>query len=283
MRKSHLESICKSATPSGKVRGDLPYRELLPRHIRDIRDEWARVGADAANGRLKALRGLFKWAKAADRIDRNPAAEVPTIKPKGTGYHAWTLEEVLQFLRHHRLGTPAHKALAVLLFTGARRSDAVRLGEQMVGKDRVLRFTEVKGRARKPKHRALPLLPQLRAAIEACPSGHLTWIVTKFGRPYSPAGFYHWFKRRCADAGLPAECCPHGVRKAGATILRERGATNTQLRAIYGWTRDDVIEVYAGGADLSMIAAEALALLTIEEQTDDESVPLGAIGGTIPG
>jgi hypothetical protein len=36
----------------------------------------------------------------------------------------------------------------------------------------------------------IPVLPELQIAIDAMPKGeHLTFLVTEFGRPFTPAGF----------------------------------------------------------------------------------------------
>jgi hypothetical protein len=67
-----------------------------------LRDRKAKV-PEAANTRLKALRGLFKWALAdidlATRFPTgiNPARDVPSFRTYSTGHHTWTLEEVTQF------------------------------------------------------------------------------------------------------------------------------------------------------------------------------------------
>jgi hypothetical protein len=62
-------------------------------------------------------------------------------------------------------------------------------------RDEWLHFTETKnrnsralsrrGKTPKPKHRAIPILPELRASIDACPSGHL--VVGAYGRPLQGA------------------------------------------------------------------------------------------------
>ncbi|MBB4275080.1 integrase [Rhizobium mongolense] len=39
----------------------------------------------------------------------------------------------------------------------------------------------------------------------------------------------------CDEAGL-FHCSTHSLRKAGATIAAENGATDDELMAIFGWT-----------------------------------------------
>lgn len=139
--------------------------------VRKIRDKKAEL-PEAANARVKALRQLFKWAIEADEATSNPAKDVPYLKGNLEGFHTWTVEEVEQYKHRHPRGTKARKALAILALLGVRRSDAVQLGPQMenaAGTE--ITFVEAKGRNRAPKKRTLPILPELRAELDASPSG----------------------------------------------------------------------------------------------------------------
>jgi hypothetical protein len=49
----------------------------------------------------------------------------------------------------------------------------------------------------------------------------------------------------CIDAGVPGRA--HGLRKAGATIAAENGATVRQLMAIFGWKTLVRAELYTEG------------------------------------
>jgi site-specific recombinase XerD len=102
---------------------------------------------------VKALRQLFNWAIAADHVNSNPANDVPYLKGSADGFHRWTIEEVKQYKARHKSGTKARLALELLLLTGVRRSDVIRLGRQMVTKDGMLKFRETKGQNTKPKDR----------------------------------------------------------------------------------------------------------------------------------
>ena len=85
----------------------------------------------------------------------------------------------------------------------------------------------------------VPVMPALQAAIDAMPaSDHLTFLVTAFGKPFAAAGFGNWFREVCNEAKLPKRCTSHGLRKAAATRLADRGATTTELKAWFGWKSD---------------------------------------------
>ena len=56
--------------------------------------------------------------------------KIPTAK--GEGYHSWTESEIAQFEHRHPVGSRARLAFALLLYTGQRRSDVVRMGHQHI-------------------------------------------------------------------------------------------------------------------------------------------------------
>ena len=50
----------------------------------------------------------------------------------GDGFHTWTEDEIARFFEVHPAGSTAHLAMTLMLYTGAARVDAVRLGWQNV-------------------------------------------------------------------------------------------------------------------------------------------------------
>jgi integrase len=248
-RRRALEAVCA-------VHGHKPFAQMRERHVRKIRDE--KMGTpEAANALLKALRGLFAWAVEARIAVGNPAKAVPKIKTRSEGFHTWTLEEVGQFCARWEEGTKQRLALVLLLYTGARRSDVVRLGRQMV-RGGWLTFKSTKTGATV----SLPILPELQAEIDRAPKG-MTFLITAFGKPFTPAGFGVRFREWCNSAGLP-NCTAHGLRKAGATIAAENGATDAQLNAIFGWAETShEARRYTRAARQKVLAAEAMRLLSV--------------------
>ena len=62
----------------------------------------------------------------------NPATGVKLPNQKTDGYHSWTDAEIEQFEAHHGQGTMARLALTLLLYTGQRRGDVIRMGRQHI-------------------------------------------------------------------------------------------------------------------------------------------------------
>jgi len=195
-----------------------------------------------------------------------------------SGYHTWTPEEVRQFEARHPVGTKARLALALLLFTGQRRSDITRLGRQHAHNGK-LTFTQFKGRNHKPKRLVLPILAILQQIIDASPSGDLAYLVNDLGRPFTDAGFGNKFREWCNQAGL-RNCSAHGLRKAGATIAANNGATAHQLMAIFGWNTLKMAEAYTRAADQERLAKDAMHMLESLEQNGTKSCPTEEPGGT---
>ena len=100
----------------------------------------------------------------------------------------------------------------------------------------------------------------------------MNYVVTSRGMPFeSGKGFSQWFVKARKKAGLTNRCVPHGVRKGSGTIARKNGASNAELRAIYGWSDDKMVEHYTGGAIDAEMAAGALHFLNPkkkEQKTD---------------
>jgi integrase len=127
-------------------------------------------------------------------------------------------------------------------------------------KDGWLKFTQHKNRNRKPVTLELPILPQLQAIIDATPSGNMTFLATAYGKPFSAAGFGNRFREWCDRAGLP-HCSAHGLRKAGACIAAENGASESQLMAIFGWQTMQQAAHYTKAARQRRIAGTSMHLL----------------------
>ena len=164
-----------------------------------------------------------------------------------------------QFEKRHPIGTKARLALALLLFTGVRRGDVVGLGRQHV-KDGWLRFVPRKTRYKRNRVSEKPIIPHLAAIIAQVPTGDLTFLVTEYGRPFTAAGFGAWFRKRCDEAGLP-KCTAHGLRKAGATMAAENGATERQLMAMYDWTSPHEATRYTEAASRKRLAGDGMKLM----------------------
>ena len=94
--------------------------------------------------------------------------------------------------------------------------------------------------------------------------------------------FGNWFRWRCNEAGLP-HCSAHGLRKCGATIAANNGATEHQLMAIYGWENPKQAAHYTRKANRKKLAADAMHLVDPDQTGNKTVAPLDVVreGATI--
>ena len=261
-RRRILESTFSEPIFTGATEtfANFPLGRMTAKSIRVLRDRKSTL-PEAANGRLKSVRAVFAWAleEEVEHVTFNPARDVTRIRNASSGYHSWTPEEVERFENCHPIGTTPRLAIALLAYTGVRRSDVVRLGKQHVRQGWLL-FRQHKNRNRHPVKTEIPILPELQRVIDASRTGDLTFLVSAYGKPYTAAGFGIRMREWCNRAGLP-HCTAHGVRKAGAALAAENGATTQQLMAIFGWETMQEAERYTRAASRKKMAGEAMPLL----------------------
>ena len=217
----------------------------------------------AARHFLDTMRGLFAWAEGQNYVAADPTAGVKNPKKKKTtGFRTWTEEEVARYEQVYPVGTKERVWLAVLLFLGGpRRGDAVALGRQHVSKGpnglEVVFKTEKSGRQTEV---TIPMLPEFIEVIKAGPIGETTFICGANGRALTKETFGNYFREACNAAGLKG-LTAHGVRKAMATRMADRGASETTMMAVFGWTDPRMPSVYTKAANTKRLSRENAALL----------------------
>ena len=189
------------------------------------------------------MRGLFAWAKDAGFVKVNSAEAVkyPTLK-SGEGFPVWSEEDVAAYEARWSFGTRQRVWIAVLLYTGLRRGDAVRIGRQHVRDGVATIRTQKTG-----TEVHLPVLPELQQAIDYGPTSDLAFICGANGKPITKESFGNAFSDACRAAGVNKSA--HGLRKIGATRAANNGATVAQLNAIFGWTGSKMASLYTANAD----------------------------------
>jgi integrase len=239
--------------------GHEPYGRITQATIIAGKERRANTPAQARNF-LDAMRGLFRWAheKGLVKIDPTNGVGNPPRKA-GEGFTPWTEDQVAKYQARWPLGTRQRVWLDVLLYTGLRRGDAVRLGRQHVRNGVATIKTEKSGLSVEVD---LPILAVLQATLDAGPCGDLTFIAGANGRPLTKESFGNEFKVACKEAGVPGSA--HGVRKIAATTAADNGATEYELMAIFGWTDPKMAALYVRAANRRKLAARAMQKLNAE-------------------
>ncbi len=233
--------------------GDKRIALLIRSHVERAVAAKAATPSSARNF-LNTLRALMRHCLSEGLIKEDPTFGVKSVKIKTAGYRTWDEDDIAAFEAAHPIGSRARLALALLLYTGQRRGDVVRLGRQYI-RGGALHLRQGKTGAAL----VIPVHPELAGILEATPSDHLTFLVTATGKPFSAAGFTNWFRDMCNAAGLPKGTSAHGLRKAACRRLAEAGCSASQIAAISGHATLREIQRYTAAADQARLAHDAMA------------------------
>jgi integrase len=244
-REHYFKQILETA-------GSKPIDAITTKTIKDGIKRRENISPSQARHFLDVMRGLFRWALEAEKITIDPTATITMSRRQTDGYLTWTEEHVAAYEKCWPIGTRQRVWLDVLLYTGLRRGDAVRIGRQHVAADGVATLKTEKNKVEV----TLPILPVLAKTLEAGPCGALEFIVGARGKSMAKKSFSNQFEIACHAAGVPGSA--HGLRKLGATRAANLGASTSQLKAIFGWTSDDMAEIYTKRADRRKLAADAM-------------------------
>ena len=207
-----------------------------------------------ANLTRAVLRLLMQYAVDAElRLD-NPVAGLKTYRT-GT-HHSWTDDELSQFEQRWPMGTRERLAFALLLYTGQRAGDIVKMRRSDLS-DGLIRVIQEKTGA----ELSIPLHAALIAAIKTAPARGVMLIGDASGRPIKRATLTRLMKKAAEMAGLPTRCLPHGLRKAMMRRLAESGSSAKEIAAISGHRTLKELERYTAAADQLRLSKAAMAKL----------------------
>jgi integrase len=258
------ENIYRAVT---KTAGDVLLCAITQETIKMGRER-RKETPHAANNFLKAMRRFFMWAVEERLVPADPTKDVKWLKgTNDEGFHTWTEQELDRFEAYWPLGSRERLAFDFLLYTGLRRGDAVRVGRQHVRNNVITVRTEKTG-----EDVFIEILPPLAESIAATKTGDLAFLVSETGRPWVKESFGNWFRDICRKARCPGSA--HGLRKAGATRAAERGATERQLMAIFGWSSGRMAQHYTRKADRKRLSQDAVHLLLRGQEANRNSLTL---------
>ncbi|HHX90979.1 MAG TPA: tyrosine-type recombinase/integrase [Paracoccus sp.] len=246
--------------PIEKIRskhGDKRIAALERKHVMAILAEKADTPS-AANNLRKRLAQLLDHAIALDWIKANPARLVKPYRIEGGGFHPWDDGEISRFFEVHEPGTLAHRAVTLVLYTGAARVDAVKLGPWNIKGNR-LEYRRQKSIRNKGVLVSIPIHPDLAEVLDNLPDDR-PFLATAYGKARSPDGLGNKMREWCDKAGLMI-CSAHGLRKACARRLAEAGASAHEIMAVTGHKTLAEVQRYTESAMREGLADEVFAKL----------------------
>lgn len=172
-------------------------------------------------------------------------------------HHTWTDEELKKFEDRWPLGTRERLAYALLLYTGQRVGDVIRMTRRDIV-DGYIHVVQEKTGA----DLQIPIHPNLLAAIKATPSKGFALLAKSDGTPVHRQTLTAIITEGAAKAELPGRCVPHGIRKSTMRKLAEGGATTKEIAAISGHQTLKEIERYTDAADQKKLGKSAMATIS---------------------
>ncbi|RWQ68899.1 MAG: hypothetical protein EOS85_31380 [Mesorhizobium sp.] len=232
--------------------GDKRVAGLTTDHIERLIALKANTPA-AANRLRKTLKILMTHAvKKKFRTD-NPTVGVKKLRDRSTGFRTWNEDEIATYYAKHAKGTRARLAMELLLLTGQRRSDIIRMGWQHVRSG----FLTIR-QSKTGTEVAIPVMGRFAELLGNLKRENMTFLMTAQGKPFSDAGFTNWFHGTVKDAGLPAGLSPHGLRKAACVRLADAGRSATEIMSISGHRNLAEVQTYVEAANRKRAATAAM-------------------------
>lgn len=212
-------------------------------------------------------------------------------RPVTDGHPPWTLDQLEQFERHHKIGSPARVAYALGLWLGNRASDVAKLRwSQFVTKritvndqERVIagfEFVQFKGRHKKPGPMFLPMSPYLETELASLSrETEFVLISARTKRGYTAASLSNRMIEWVAAARLPAgrdagdaALSMHGLRKSLGIKMAEADASTRQMMDVFGHSDPKLMEVYTRKADQARMAIQAMDKVVAAEKRRQKSL-----------
>lgn len=209
----------------------------------------------AANNLLKRLGQLFDFAIFLEWRTDNPARPVKPLKTRKGGFRTWQEPQIAAFEAAHPVGTKARLLFDLALYTAQRRSDLAVMGPQHIEAGRI-RVRQLK--TDKTLH--IPIHPNLARSIAETPTGHLAFVVSQRGAPFTKESLGNWFRGQCEGLGLDGYSL-HGLRKAASRRMAEVGLSNQLIKSITGHVTDSEVSRYTRDAEQRRMADMAMQRL----------------------
>jgi integrase/recombinase XerC len=195
---------------------------------------------------LSAVRTFLHWAGVEPPVLKGPRRKRSIPRPQSPADIMALGEEVAEAAAEPWIAARDWAVLLLLYGAGLRIGEAMALPANILPLGETLRVTGKRG-----KTRIVPLLPEVRTAIEAyaaqtpypTPPGEALFRGAK-GGPLSPAVIRRAVQGARERLGLGGRTTPHALRHSFATHLLGRGADLRQLQELLGHASLSSTQIY---------------------------------------
>ena len=250
LKPSSKRTYRAALEPLAKVHGHRTARITHKQAAKLVADIGEKKPA-MANLTKRVLQAVYKFAVKNSWVDANPIIGIDAFK--GGTHHTWTEGELQTFEKRWPVGTRQRLAYTLLLYTTQRGGDVTRMSRADIENGELHVIQEKTG-----AELYLPFVQEIQRALAAYPAKGLTLFGRKNGKPMTRAGLTSFMKTAAAEAGLPAKCVPHGLRKAGMRRMAEAGKTEKQIAAVSGHKSLREVQRYTEAADQRQLARDAM-------------------------
>lgn len=240
--------------------GDLEVKALKATGARNTLLTWRnryQKTPRTADHLLSAVAQVLKWARDNGKTDADPLQDWPRLYSVDRSHVIWTPAEIERICLHAE--PELQRAVLLAAYTGLRQGDLLRLTWADIGDATITRKTRKRGRT---VH--IPIVPELRTVLDACPKGDWLQVLTKDGAPWRVSTLEKRFSIARAKAGIVGKRW-HDFRGTYATLLARSGIEISSIAQIMGWnkeTAEDVISLYVSGEAVALAAVERLKRFT---------------------
>ncbi|WP_417429547.1 tyrosine-type recombinase/integrase [Kiloniella sp.] len=203
-------------------------------------------GGHAAVNEYKALKPVFEHMRRLGFIKKNPLSNIELDRPKTVGFPVADADDIEAFQKRWSVGTKERLIFDLGLYTGAARSDLVKLSRKNIN-DGLMTYERQKSKVKA----SVLMSVELRAVIERTPDIAPAFILTDLGTPFKAESLGNRFSKAARAAGIKSRL--HGLRKAFCIYWAENGSTTHQIAAMAGHMSLAEVERYTRAADRNRI------------------------------
>lgn len=248
LRKNTRDNYVIYLRPLYSLMKTVPIASLQRKHLMGIRDKVAfERGHGAAMNFCRTVSAFFAWALERDYINASPATRLARKLKRGE-LPTWRDDQAQLAMRH--LPEPYRRAVVLAYHTGQRRGDLCSLRWSDCEGDTIYLTQE-----KTDEPLRIPIVPALRAELEAWKAGRSTMTILEFlGKPWRPAFLSKRLPDQLEAIGLPRQLGLHGLRKLTAVRLAEAGCTPHEIAAITGHRTLAMVQHYTKGVSQQTLA-----------------------------
>jgi integrase len=208
--------------------GSLLVSELRPKHVIQLRDEWANTPV-AANHLLSVLKTLIGWGVPREFSETNPCIFVPKMETNEEGAKPWPAWAYSLIAEHAR--EDMRRSVLLARYTGQRQEDVLVISPEHIDDGGIKVVQQKTG-----KELWVPLHADLKGELESWDGS--PYVRTPKNEPYTPERFraaWTRFMNKTPAGRIRGEGFTfHGLRASSCEKLHEAGCNDNEISSITG-------------------------------------------------